>query len=149
MFWLLIGCWQPPTTQPPAPLQVEASDVLEGTADEITPGAELPDGPAAADGEVADGDEAADGDADAGGPEVPEAPDPPAAPPAVDVEPWLGHTVGSPLTLVDDVGAVVQVVRGGPVAVRVLQEGPDRVKVRCEGCLPVVEGWLQKSAVSQ
>ena len=51
MLWLL-ACWQPPATVPPVPVQVEASDVLEGTADEIRPGgAEVPEGLGAAEGD--------------------------------------------------------------------------------------------------
>lgn len=158
MLWLL-GCWQPPAVVPPTPAQVEASDVLEGSAEEIRPGA--PDHEqAAAEGEPAAA-EAAGLAGEEGAPEEEGAAEgegsgelegageaaPPGPPPAVAVKPWQGRTVGSPLTIVDDLGAALQVIRGAPVAVVVLMEGEDRVRVRCEGCLPVVEGWLQKSAV--
>lgn len=150
MLWLL-GCWQPPETLPPAPVQVEASDVLEGSADEIKPGA--PAGEEEADPTAAE--PGAEPHADVV--EAEGEPDPTAAveveapvvPVARTVDPWRGRTVGSPITIVDDLGAPVQVVRGAPVAVVVLMEGEDRLKVRCEGCLPVVEGWLQKTAVAR
>ena len=140
MLWLL-ACWQPPPAVPPAPAQVEASDVLEGSAAEIRPGA-------AGDEAAPEGEVATEGEAE--GEAAPEGEGEPAVagpPPAVTVKPWGGKTVGSPITIVDDLGAAVQVIRGAPVAVVVLMEGEDRLRVRCDGCVPVVEGWLQKSAV--
>lgn len=150
MLWLL-GCWQPPAVVPPAPAQVEASDVLEGSAEEIRPGAAgdeaAPEGEGAAEGEaVPEGEAGAEGE---GAPEGEGEPGVAGPPPAVAVKPWGGRTVGSPITIVDDLGAAVQVVRGAPVAVVVLMEGEDRLRVRCDGCVPVVEGWLQKSAVAR
>ncbi len=150
MLWLL-ACWQPPPAVPPAPAQVEASDVLEGSAAEIRPGAAgdeaAPEGEVATEGEAAPEEEGAP-EAEAEGEAAPEG-EPAVAgpPPAVTVKPWGGKTVGSPITIVDDLGAAVQVIRGAPVAVVVLMEGEDRLRVRCDGCVPVVEGWLQKSAV--
>jgi hypothetical protein len=153
MLWLL-GCWQPPETLPPAPVQVEASDILEGSAGEIKPWAPTEDGeadPTAAEAgaepeaEVVEAEGDPDPTAEAEAPEV----EAPVVPVARTVDPWRGRTVGSPITIVDDLGAPVQVVRGAPVAVVVLMEGEDRLKVRCEGCLPVVEGWLQKTAVAR
>ena len=74
---------------------------------------------------------------------------PEVATPAEDgeVRPRSALTVGQPLTLVSDYGAPLQVLGDG-VAVTVLMEGSDRVKVRCDGCRPVQEGWLQRRAVS-
>jgi hypothetical protein len=131
----------------PSPVVVEATDVLEGTADQIRPGAEPSEAEAdaAPDAEAAAEDEAA-GEAVPGGDDP--AP-PPAAPVAVEVAPWPAHTVGSPLSLVNDAGETVRVLRGPPVAVVVLMEGEDRVKVRCEGCEPPAEGWLQRTAVAR
>ena len=118
----LLACWQPEPFVAPAPAQVEASDVLEGTAGAIEPGDE--DQP--------------EGDAEA---------DPPPVPTDMEVEPWKGRTVGRPLTLVGDDGAVVTVIAEEGVAVTVLMEGAERLKVRCDGCRPPLEGWLQKRAV--
>ncbi len=134
---LVLGCWQPPDVQPPPPVQVEASDVLDGTAGEIAPEAEEGEG----EGEAEEDAEEAEPTA--------EEPAVPAPPVAAAVSPWMGRTVGSPLTLVDDAGSPVYILRGPSAAVVVLMEGEDRVRVRCEACLPVVEGWLQKSAVSR
>ncbi len=66
---------------------------------------------------------------------------------AGEIRPRSARTVGQPLTLVSDDGAPLQVIGDG-VVVTVLMEGPDRVKVRCDGCRPVQEGWLQRRAVS-
>lgn len=143
MVWLVLACWQPDAYAPPPPAQVEASDVLEGTASQIVPGAPAVD---SAEPEAAP-DSAADGPGDSAEPEV-EAPAPPPPPVAVAVSPWAGRTVGRPLTLVDDAGAPLRVL-GDAVAVTVLMEGDDRVKVRCDGCSPPVEGWLQKRAVQR
>lgn len=154
MLWLL-GCWQPPPVVPPAPAQVEASDVLEGSAAEIQPGAAgeeaAPEGEGAAEGEAAPEEEGApEGEAEGEGEAAPEGEPAVAGPPAaVAVKPWSAKTVGSPITIVDDLGAAVQVIRGAPVAVVVLMEGEDRLRVRCDGCVPVVEGWLQKSAIAR
>ncbi len=127
MVLFLLACWQPDAYAPPPPAQVEASDVLAGTAAEIEPPAVL---------EAAEEPEAV-GEAPGGGEDA-----------EVDhVRPRPARTVGKPLTLVSDYGAPLQVLGDG-VAVTVLEEGPDRVKVRCDGCRPVQEGWLQRRAVS-
>ncbi len=153
MLVVWLGCWQPESYTPPPAAQVEASDVLEGTAGEIQPpsAAEAtPDGEGAADEAPAAADPAAEAagdeaDASADG-EAADEVEEPAPPVAVAVAPWKGRTVGRPLTLVGDDGTPLQVVEQG-VAVTVLMEGEDRVKLRCDGCLPVVEGWLQKRNV--
>jgi len=149
MLVVWLGCWQPESYTPPPAAQVEASDVLEGTAGEIQPPSAAEATPA---GEGA-ADEAPAADepsvADEAGTAADDAADEvvaPAPPVAVAVSPWKGRTVGRPLTLVGDDGTPLQVVEDG-VAVTVLMEGEDRVKLRCDGCLPVVEGWLQKRNV--
>lgn len=135
MLLTLFACWRPEPYVAPPPAQVEASDVLEGTAAAIEPG-----------GADEGGDEAVLGEGDAEpGPE-PE-PDPPPAPTDLAVEPWSGRTSGRPLTLVGDDGTVVMVIADDGVAVTVLMEGPERLKVRCDGCRPPLEGWLQRRAV--
>ncbi|MSQ00583.1 MAG: hypothetical protein EXR71_01660 [Myxococcales bacterium] len=130
MVLFLLGCWQPDAYAPPPPAQVEASDVLAGTAAAI-------ERPARVDGDAPE----------EAGPPAP-ADDQAVSPPvAEDIRPRSARTVGKPLTLVGDDGAPLQVVGDG-IAVTVLMEGADRVKVRCDGCRPVQEGWLQRGAVS-
>lgn len=148
MLLTLLACWSPEPFAAPAPAQVEASDVLEGTAGAIEPGGEAEDGAEVEQGgdeePVLAAEPGPDDEPDAAA-EVEDAP--PAPPTDLAVEPWSGHTSGRPLTLVGDDGAVVLVIADEAVAVTVLMEGPERLKVRCDGCRPPLEGWLQRRAV--
>lgn len=135
MLLILLACWRPEPYAAPAPAQVEASDVLEGTAGAIEPGGEA---------EAAEADIGEDAEAEVG--EEPEAVVEP-APTDLAVEPWSARTSGRPLTLVGDDGSVVLVITEEGVAVTVLMEGPERLKVRYDGCQPPLEGWLQRRAV--
>lgn len=128
MVLVLFGCWQPGDYLPPQPEGLAAA-VAPGGAD-VAPEGEAGDDPPDADAE-ADADEGTDRAAAA-------------------VDPYGAHTLGSPLTLVDDVGAVVQVLPVPNTAVTVLEEEPGvRRRVRCDGCTPVVEGWLQWDRVER
>lgn len=159
---LVAACWSPAPYTPPPPAQVEASDVLEGTADTIRPPGDpgADDAPEAtppeAAGEPPDdpADAAADPDPDAadpdpGEPDADAAADPPPAPTDLPVDPYAAHTVGRPVTLVGDDGVPLVVLTTENVAVTVLAEGPERLKVRCTGCTPQVEGWLQRRVVAR
>ena len=144
MLLLIAACWQPTPFAAPPPAQVEASDVLEGTAAGIRPGEEAgpPPEEAGPEGEDAAGEpEPAPGEDDP--------PDPPAPAVAHDVAPWKGHTVGTPVSLVGDDGKPLQVLRVAGASVTVLQEGEDRLKVRCDDCRPVVEAWVQRRLVER
>jgi len=157
---LLTACWQPEPYVAPPPAQVEASDVLAGTADQITPGGE-PSGEAGAgeagvageaepEGEAPSAEagaagEAGAGEADAGEAEV----EAPPVPTDLPVEPYVAHTIGRPITIVGDDGAPLQVITAQGAKVTVLAEGPERVKVHCDDCRPEVEGWLQKRVVAR
>jgi hypothetical protein len=125
---VLLACWQPaPYTPPPAP-EVEAEEVL--SADEA---------------ENEEADAADEPPTEAGVNEE----DPPTKPAFDDVpvKPYRGYTVGTPLSLVDDVGQLVATIGTPGTNVTVLAEGSVRVKIRCDGCSPVVEGYLQKDRV--
>lgn len=63
------------------------------------------------------------------------------------VKPYRAYTVGTPLSIVNDVGQLLATVGQPGTKVTVLAEGSLRVKVRCDGCSPVVEGYLQKERV--
>lgn len=126
---LLLACWQPGDYTPPQPenLPPPAADPALEAA--MVPGPDDPDGPER---------EAA---------AAPDAPEPP-APPSMD--PYAAHTVGGPLTVVDDVGQPLAVIATPhtPVVVLDEQEGLRR-KVRCDTCTPPVEGWLQWAVVEK
>ena len=139
---LLTACWQPEPYVAPPPAQVEASDVLAGTADQIVPGAaEAGAGEAEAEAEPAGEAGAAGGEGEV------EAPEAPPTPTDLPVQPYVAHTVGRPITIVGDDGAPLQVITAQGAKVTVLAEGPERVKVHCDDCRPEVEGWLQKRVV--
>lgn len=127
---LLLACWQPGDYTPPQPenLPPPAADPALEAA--MVPGPDDPDGPEP---------EAAAA--------TPDAPEPP-APPSMD--PYAAHTVGGPLTVVDDVGQPLAVIATPhtPVVVLDEQEGLRR-KVRCDTCTPPVEGWLQWAVVEK
>ncbi len=161
---LLTACWQPEPYVAPPPAQVEASDVLAGTADQIVPGAaEAGAGEAEAEAEPAGEAGAAGGEGEAPSPEAGaagvgeagvaggegevEAPEAPPTPTDLPVQPYVAHTVGRPITIVGDDGAPLQVITAQGAKVTVLAEGPERVKVHCDDCRPEVEGWLQKRVV--
>lgn len=76
--------------------------------------------------------------------------DAPPLPPDFDdvmVKPYRAYTVGTPLSIVNEVGQLIATVGQPGTKVTVLAEGSVRVKVRCDGCSPVVEGYLQKERV--
>ena len=126
---LLLACWQPGDYTPPQPenLPPPAADPALEAA--MVPGPDDPDGP--------------EPEATA----APDAPEPP-APPSMD--PYAAHTVGGPLTLVDDVGQPLAVISAPHTPVIVLDEQDGlRRKVRCDTCTPPVEGWLQWAVVEK
>jgi hypothetical protein len=128
--WLLLGCWQPGAYLPPVP-----ENLARLAADEATPAEEA--------GTPAD-EEAAPEDAPADGVPAEEAPAEPEAPAPPPPDAYASHTVGAPLTIVDDVGKPVTVLTASRTEVIVLlEEPPVRKRVRCTGCVPQAEGWLQ------
>jgi len=66
-----------------------------------------------------------------------------------EVEPYKAFTVKTPLSIVDEAGQPVAVLGKPGVEVTVLSEAALRVKVRCDGCDPVVTGYLQRDAVQR
>ncbi len=60
------------------------------------------------------------------------------------LDPYMAVTVGSPVTLVDDVGKPVAVLNepGARVEVRA-EDGQVRRKVWCSTCAPPTEGWVR------
>ncbi len=130
VLWLL-GCYAPPPYIHPAPAEVTMSDLLSGVEAEEAP-LEQDEAPV----EVA-------------------AVDPPGSEPVAsnfddaEVDPYKAFTIKTPLSIVDDAGQPVAVLGKPGVAVTVLAEAPLRVKVRCDGCDPVVTGYLQRDAVQK
>jgi len=121
---MFLGCYTPPPFVHPAPAEVTMSDSLPATepADPAIPAeVEAPtEEPVAATTSTFDDAE---------------------------VEPYKGFTVKTPLSIVDEAGQPVAVLGKPGVEVTVLTEAALRVKVRCDGCDPVVTGYLQSDAV--
>jgi hypothetical protein len=162
-----LACWQPGAYNPPAPAEVSASDVQEGlrgtppgseaeadadvgteptsgratTPDAANPDAANPDAAAGAAPEVAEAG-ATEAVADAGSEAKSDFDD-------REVSPWIGHTLGTPLSVVDALGQPIAVVGAPGTKVTVLEEGTLRLKVRCDGCDPVVTGYVQRDRVQR
>lgn len=139
MLLALLACWQPGDYTPPQPETLPPPAVDPAVEASMLPGPEDPPGPepeaAVQEPEAATQEPA---------PAAPEPPDPPA------MDPYAAHTVGAPLTLVDDMGQPLVVITTPHTPVIVLdeQEGLRR-KVRCDTCTPPVEGWLQWAVVEK
>lgn len=131
VLWLL-GCYTPPPYIHPAPAEVTMSDILSGV--EPLEAATEADATAPAEAEAA---------IDAPGEAQPSAFD------DAQVDPYKAFTVKTPLSIVDDAGQPVAVLGKPGVEVTVLSEASLRVKVRCDGCDPVVTGYLQRDAVQR
>lgn len=143
----LVACWQPTAYPTPPPPQVTAAELMEAqtvTPDDGSPTAsEQPtETPAAIEG--ADENDTARQAA---------SPDPETTGPLglsfddVLVKPYRAYTVGTPLSVVNEFGQLVATIGTPGTRVTVLAEGSLRVKIRCDGCSPVVEGYLQKERV--
>jgi hypothetical protein len=163
VLWLL-ACYSPPAYVFPAPAEVTMADVLDAA-----PGTRAGDPPAGEGdppgGEGHQGEDGAGTIADPGveveaetegATEAARASSPGGEGVGADddfddteVRPYKAFTVKTPLSIVDDAGQPVTVLAKPGVAVTVLAEGSLRVKVRCDGCDPVVEGYLQASAVQR
>lgn len=161
---LFVACYAPPDYVHPAPAEVTMHDVLSGEVgdgpggggaaadDEAAPDEDDGDAEPANDGDAepaddGDAEPAADGDAEP-------AAEANAAEAASDfqdqpVRPYTAFTLRTPLSIVDDAGQPVAVIAKPGTEVEVIAEGELRVKVRCTGCSPVVEGYLQADAVQR
>jgi hypothetical protein len=158
VFWIL-GCWQPDAYTPPAPAEVTAADIAAGLPAGSPNEAGRPDGGAGS-AEAPDEGSTVPADATASEPST-EAAEAPAKGNEAEngtaksdfddapVQPWTGHTVGTPLSLVDDLGRAIAVIGLPGTKVTVLTEGSLRMKVRCDGCDPQVEGYIQRDKVQR
>ncbi len=110
---------------------------------DILSGAEAPD-----EAPVEAAEEAAE-DAPSEAPAEPPGQAQPSAFDDAEVDPYKAFTVKTPLSIVDEAGQPVAVLGKPGVEVMVLSEASLRVKVRCDGCDPVVTGYLQRDAVQR
>lgn len=120
MLALLLACWSPDPQA--APVQLPDLDpMLTGPVDTDTE-------PPAADTDTPPEDEA--------------------PPPAPAFDPYDATTTSAPVTLVDDFGKPVTVLQQPGTPVRVIGEEPIRKRVQCTACVPVTEGWVQPTVVT-
>ena len=155
---LFLACYEPPAYTHPAPAEVTMNDVLSWEGAAAAPGN-------AGDDELAEGEEGSPGDDPPG--DDPPGDDPPGDEEQADaniddtvadatadfgdqpVRPYTAFTLRTPLAIVDDAGQPLAVIAKPGTEVEVIAEGTLRVKVRCVGCSPVVEGYLQADAVQR
>ncbi len=114
------GCWRPSAYEPPPAPVPELPDAAGGEGEGVAAG-------------VAEGAEAV---------EAPVEVEPlqPEEPP---LQPFRVRTVQGPVSLVDDVGALVTVIAATGAELEVRAIDPIRARVRCAACGPENEGWIQ------